>query len=85
MITSEESKKLKELLKLDYTAEVLQTLKIKGITNKQGNAYSRGMISSVLNGHCEHAEIEEALFEVYRHRKQALKKTAAKRKRILSE
>ena len=84
MISDEESEKLKELLKNDYTADVLQTLRIKNVTNSNGNEYSRGMVTNVLNGVREHKEIEEALFEVYEERKLAIEKEKERRRQILA-
>lgn len=84
MITAKESKKLKELLRNNYTADVLQTLRIKNITNNRGKEYSRSMVTNVLNGETEHKGIEDALFEVYEERKIALEKEKERRREILA-
>ena len=85
MITSDHKKKLKKLLKGDYSSDVIALLQAKKIFNKEGKPFSKAMIRSVFNGYVENIAIEEAIFEIYKSRKEAEKLIFEQRQSILAK
>lgn len=85
MITKEHKQMLKQLLKGDYTADVIKCLNEKGIYTQEGKSFSKGMIRMVYNGYAEHLPIEEAIFQVYKDRRETEKAIFQQRESLLSE
>lgn len=85
MILKTERTKLKRILKSRYIGDVLLLLSEKGITNANGEPFSKAFISYVFNGKEEHQEIEDVIFELYDQRKAKLSKMKVKRKMILKK
>ena len=83
MITPEQKKQLKKVLKGDYIADVKRKLAHKKITSKKGTPYSDRMISHVFNGRYQNKAIEEAIFKVYIERKTAIEQDQGIKNKIL--
>lgn len=83
MISRDQKKKLKIFLKNDYIKDVLSLLKKRGITRNDGEHYSETTIRSILNGHRENIDIENALIQVYIARKEQHEARQRKIKELL--
>lgn len=83
MIKKTEKQKLSKYLKNVFIADVLRVLEDWGIKNVDGLPFSKSYISHVYNGREENEHVENALFVVYKERKEKHTKTLAFRNQIL--
>jgi len=65
MITAEQKKKLKSVLKNGYPKEVQKNLNKKKLLNQRGNPYRIGFILDVMNGIFENYQVEETIIKLY--------------------
>lgn len=61
MITPSEREQFKTLVGNHYFGKLNTLLKERGVINSKGKAYTRSMISMVLNGERPHPAIEDAI------------------------
>ena len=83
MITAEQKKELKKLLKGNYISDVKEKLACNKVITKKGTPYSDRMISHVFNGRYQNKDIEKAIFQVYLERKNALEKDLNFKNKVL--
>ena len=84
MITKTERKKLKRILKGDYTKQVLEILDSNDILNGKGEPYSASTVKAVFIGRFENRDIEAAILEVYQDRKAQLEDLKKQKSNLLS-
>ena len=71
MINKTQQKKLSKLLNGSYTQEVLRILNKKNLVNKRGNRYNAMNVRHVFTGYRNNIDIESAIYEVAKLRKEA--------------
>lgn len=83
MIKKTQRTKLAKVLKRSFLNDVLEILEAKGIKSKKGDPFSKMYISLVFNGKNENLDIELAIIEVYRARKEQEKTRVEHQKSLL--
>lgn len=83
MITVAQKKQLKKVLGNRYSVRVISYLTENKIFNKNGQPFSKGYISHVLNGRNEDLNIESALFFLYEQKIDLHSKINAERNHLL--
>ncbi|WP_340065158.1 hypothetical protein [Ascidiimonas aurantiaca] len=83
MISPEQRKVLKKVLKGDYIKDVKKRLKAKGMFTQKESEYSDKMISHVFNGRYHNEAIEWAILQVYKERKKHLENWEKEKHRAL--
>lgn len=63
MISKKQSKIFKDLLEVKPAAQIEKYLLEKGITNRNGEAFSQSFIGRVLNGKTAHRELEKHIWD----------------------
>jgi len=84
MFTKEQTKIMKPVLGVSYTADVLSVLETKGVTSRKNMPYKPNTIRTIFNGAEENLEIEEAILEVYKMRKDKMVAIESKRDQLLN-
>ena len=83
MITPEEQIKLKELLGIVYTDDVLELLNRKAIRNRNGHPHNSIYVSMILNGYRHNTDVEAALWEVANAKRKEANKVVRIKREIL--
>lgn len=83
MITNTQRKRMAKRLGKAFIADVLQVLSEKQIVNEKGKPYEKTYVSHVFNGRHSNLEIENAIFDVYKKRKEEQQKINVARKNAL--
>jgi len=83
MISPEQRRILKKVLKGDYIKDVKKWLKAKGTFTHRENEYSDKMVSHVFNGRYHNEAIEWAILQVYKERKKHLENWEKEKNRVL--
>jgi hypothetical protein len=85
MITNIERENLKPILGTRYSKAILEILSQYGVTKENGNEYSIGFISHVLNGRYENQAIEMAIYELYDRKQKISIELLKKRKKAATK
>ena len=83
MITEIERKELRELFQGYYADDVLEILKEKKITNRNGKSHSIPYIRMVFQGVRNNTDIEDAIWQLASERKQEIEAKKLQKQQIL--
>ena len=83
MITEIERKELRELFQGYYTDDILEILKEKKVTNRNGKSHSIPYIRMVFQGVRNNADIEAAIWQLASTRKQEIEQQKLQKQLIL--
>lgn len=83
MITAEQKKKLKTVLKSGFPKEIQKNLTKKGILNKRGNPYSISSILDIMKGRFSNHQVEEAIMKLYQVKLEEIRLIHERRNEIL--
>jgi hypothetical protein len=70
MISEVEQKELKQLIGHQYSVEVQELLESKSIRNRNGHPHSLEYIRMVFQGHRQNQDVEAAIWELAKQKKQ---------------
>lgn len=85
MITELEAQILKKTLGKRYSRAVLDILKLNSSTKENGEEFSIGFISHILNGRYENLIIESAIYELVATRQKTTKKLLKRKKQVIKK
>ncbi|KAB8153395.1 hypothetical protein EZY14_009185 [Kordia sp. TARA_039_SRF] len=83
MIEAKHREILKKYYSRNYTKDVLENLRKKGIESQQNTSFTPSYIRMVYRGEVSHPEIELAIFEVFKKYKAKHEKLEAEKQALL--